>query len=83
MVKLFQFLEEVDKEKVVSIHFDPNMIINCFEVASIGGIDMALVSKIFSRVFCSLIQLMWIRASLFFKTTYKEERRQNYEPKNY
>jgi DNA repair protein RadC len=44
LVKLFQFLEEVDKEKVVSVHFDPNMVINYFEVVSIGGVDMALVS---------------------------------------
>jgi len=45
LVKLFKDLSNEDKEKVVSIHFNARMKINCFGILSIGGIDLALVSS--------------------------------------
>ncbi|MAG44829.1 hypothetical protein CL633_02980 [bacterium] len=44
LVKIFKDLEKEDKEKVVSVHFNARMKINCFEVLSIGGVDLAFVS---------------------------------------
>lgn len=44
LVKIFQDLEKEDKEKVVSVHFNARMKINCFEILSIGGVDLAFVS---------------------------------------
>ena len=43
LIKLFRYLEKEDKEKVISLHFNARMMINCFEVLSIGGIDLALI----------------------------------------
>jgi len=45
LVGLFKDLSKEDKEKVVSIHFNARMQINCFEILSIGGVDLALVSS--------------------------------------
>jgi len=42
--KLFKDLEKEDKEKVISLHLNARQIPNCFEVLSIGGVDLALVS---------------------------------------
>lgn len=43
LVKIFKDLEKEDKEKVVSVHFNARMKMNCFEILSIGGIDMAFI----------------------------------------
>ena len=44
VVETFKHLEEEDKEKVISIHLNGKLIMNCFEVVSIGGMDLAYVS---------------------------------------
>ncbi|MAG44430.1 hypothetical protein CL633_00900 [bacterium] len=44
LVKIFKDLETSDKEKVISLHLNARQIPNCFEVLSIGGVDLALVS---------------------------------------
>jgi DNA repair protein RadC len=44
LVELFKDLSKEDKEKVVSIHFNARMQINCFEILSIGGVDLAFIS---------------------------------------
>ena len=44
LVKLFKDLEKEDKEKILSVHVNSKMIINCFEVLTIGGVDLALIS---------------------------------------
>jgi len=44
LVELFKDLSSEDKEKVVSIHFNARMKINCFEILSIGGVDLAYIS---------------------------------------
>lgn len=42
--KIFKDLEKEDKEKVISLHLNAQQKPNCFEVLSIGGIDLALIS---------------------------------------
>jgi DNA repair protein RadC len=43
LVKIFKDLEKEDKEKVISVHFNARMKMNCFEVLSVGGTDMAFI----------------------------------------
>jgi len=43
LIDLFKDLEKEDKEKVISVHFNARLEMNCFEVLSIGGTDLALI----------------------------------------
>lgn len=44
LAEIFKDLEKEDKEKVISVHFNARMEMNCFEVLSIGGTEFSLVS---------------------------------------
>jgi len=44
VIELFKDLSKEDREKVVSIHLNARAKINCFEILSIGGIDLAFIS---------------------------------------